>query len=1309
MRHHARVFCSLVLISAAIGADECAMSNPCGGGQSCTDADTATDGNFRCSCTAPTAGLPVTGAPATCQMPPFTGECLDLAIQGACPLGQTCYDPDTMVADDWQCLCNAPSSGAAVTGGKAVCELDECTARCDSCAKDTCTAASQNCIDANQFGDKLHDWICMCTGASLPAFSYGSPAVCTINECSTPANTKVCGDAGQTCVDPNTDAGSAGDWKCECKKPYIGSALTAAATCTLDECLENFANCAASGQECNDPDKSSSSLLDWECVCVAPGQGSQKRGVALCTYPTPGDECFTHQHTCNSAGQRCKDPDPAVTGDWVCECFAPFTGTAITGAKADCTLDECTATCGSCAKTPTGDVCSDSGQLCKDLDTHAVSLKDWECSCINPQSGASKPMAKAVCVLNECVTHLSVCDPHTQVCEDLNPSPDSLNDWQCVCKLPARGVGKQAGATCVFDECTANGATCINRGQECVDPDKDPDKTDDWECRCIAPATGTAVAKVADCHYPMGDECEANQGTCSNKGQLCKDPDTAVADNWRCECVAPAEGVPATQKAAECIIDECLKLCPTCADTDGSGNVCTLQHQKCTDPDMHPDSLGDWTCNCALPGGTPTVRGPATCTVDDCATVSCGVGQECNDPDTKDDKRGDYICTCTVGVGSQVAGSAKCAIDECETNKATCDTLKQTCFDPDMYTADTWMCVCPAPATETQVGAVAACTYPGECADPSVAITCSVKGQTCLDPDTMAANNWACACIPPQTGAPHVVGAASCELDECVHQCATCAEKAHSVGGEVHNICTDAGQVCHDKDHAINKLSDWVCECTPPSVGAPSIGKPATCELDECLVKANNNTCGANQACNDPDKSVEKLGTWMCVCTPPYIGTPQAKGPADCVHPGTPCDTVVDQPACVGNSTCRWTGTKCLDKCESVKVEAACPGLEDCAWQNMQCAVIDCPTTVDEALCTAFPTCRWMGTKCLDNCNTAADEPACGALEECAWLNMKCSQIDCSKPADEAACTAFAECRWSGTKCLDKCQRAKVENFCLKRNDCVWQTTLCTDVDCTTPIDEPTCSDYPKCRWLGTKCLDKCVTAKAEPACTALEECAWQNMLCGELDCTLPTDPAQCTALSPQCRWTGEKCLDKCETVKQEISCPGLEGCAWQDMKCAEIDCTKAADRTACTALSTCRWKAPSGCIDKCRTASADAACQALEDCEWKNMKCSPVCSVAGAEPACTAMSDCEWRNMKCEYACAVATAEADCTAITNCEWKNMKCVPPVPTCTMAMAQADCTAITGCEWKNMKCDALCTTAMVQADCTAITGCEWKNM
>ena len=117
----------------------------------------------------------------------------------------------------------------------------------------------------------------------------------------------------------------------------------------------------------------------------------------------------------------------------------------------------------------------------------------------------------------------------------------------------------------------------------------------------------------------------------------------------------------------------------------------------------------------------------------------------------------------------------------------------------------------------------------------------------------MAANNWACACIPPQTGAPHVGGAASCgmthillvstythththtrcntELDECVQQCATCAEKAHSAGGEVHNVCTDAGQVCHDKDHAVNKLSDWVCECTPPSVGAPSVGKPATCGM----------------------------------------------------------------------------------------------------------------------------------------------------------------------------------------------------------------------------------------------------------------------------------------------------------------------------------------------------------------------------------------------------------------------------------------------------------------------------------------------
>ena len=595
---------------------------------------------------------------AASQVARALDECLDLTIRANCPTGQTCSDPDPMVADDWTCTCTAPSTGAPVTGGKAKCDLDECTMDCPTCQKGVCTAAGQSCVDSHPLGDSLHDWICTCTGASLPAFSYGSPAVCTINECTTPANAKVCADQKQSCVDPDTKDTSANDWECRCKKPYVGTAKGAAATCVYDECVDNFANCAGAGQTCVDPDTSAQSLLDWKCVCVAPATGEQTRGVALCQFP---GECTDNFSVCNTAGQTCVDPDTMVTGDWRCECYAPFTGAPVTGGPANCAIDECVAECPSCAKTAGGNVCKDAGQVCKDQDTHAISLKDWECECVDPQTGASRPMAVASCVLNECNTNAKTCDPHLQACEDPDPSPGSLSDWRCLCAPPSRGEGKQAVATCVLDECETKGSVCLTHGQACVDVDTHPDKKDDWECRCIAPATGTKVAAQAECHYQMGDECETNQKTCSDKGQLCRDLNITVADNWRCECVAPSTGVPKVKGAAECTLDECSADCPTCATKSGE-NACTRAHQKCTDPDSHPDSLQDWTCSCALPGGMPAVGRPTVCTVDECAMVSCGLGQTCSDPNVADDSRGDYICTCDMGRGKQVGGPATCGM-----------------------------------------------------------------------------------------------------------------------------------------------------------------------------------------------------------------------------------------------------------------------------------------------------------------------------------------------------------------------------------------------------------------------------------------------------------------------------------------------------------------------------------------------------------------------------------------------------------------------------------------------------------------------
>ena len=169
--------------------------------------------------------------------------------------------------------------------------------------------------------------------------------------------------------------------------------------------------------------------------------------------------------------------------------------------------------------------------------------------------------------------------------------------------------------------------------------------------------------------------------------------------------------------------------------------------------------------------------------------------QTCTDPDSAVD--GDWYCTChTPAVGKQLAGIAKCTLDECVLHEHTCSAVGQTCYDPDMSEAKRgdWECHCPSPATGKGVAKVAACTYIGDCADKAVAGVCEKAGQTCYDPDAATAGDWECHCVSPQVGDVKKNAPAKCMLDECRATCESCATKP---GSRTH-VCVAAEQQCVD-------------------------------------------------------------------------------------------------------------------------------------------------------------------------------------------------------------------------------------------------------------------------------------------------------------------------------------------------------------------------------------------------------------------------------------------------------------------------------------------------------------------------------
>ena len=243
---------------------------------------------------------------------------------------------------------------------------------------------------------------------------------------------------------------------------------------------------------------------------------------------------------CTAVGQTCLDADISSTSDWTCTCVAPAVGSA-TAKVAECVCDECKA---------------------------CPSQNDFTCEC-QPPSIDNAVGAAAVCTFDECKVHAPNCTAIGQYCND----PDLLNDntWVCHCLPPNVEVGRDMSnaknAICELDECTImNCPTCANTtctavGQTCADVNKDPTSTSDWTCTCVAPAVGSATAKIAEC---VCDECLTSP-TCTTASQACYDADkTCPSQNdFTCECQPPSID-NAVGAAAVCTFDECKVHAPNC-------------------------------------------------------------------------------------------------------------------------------------------------------------------------------------------------------------------------------------------------------------------------------------------------------------------------------------------------------------------------------------------------------------------------------------------------------------------------------------------------------------------------------------------------------------------------------------------------------------------------------------------------------------------------------------------------------------------------------------------------------------------------
>ena len=1219
-------------------------------GQTCVDPSPAV-GDWRCECVSPQTGTPVTAAVATCLL----DEC-KLYRPLCADRGQTCVDPTMSSASrgDWSCKCVYPAVGVAVAA-HAMCMLDECL---DTAKSSICSSGGQTCKDENTSPTSVNDWVCNCVQPSIGSKVAAAAACVYQGECLSRAS--ACTAAGQTCADPSL--ATADDWQCRCVAPTTGAARTAGpATCILDECVARCASCAGTvctdaGQTCNDPDTSPNAKSDWTCTCNPPATGAARANAAVCVF----DECITQGATCTASGQQCTDPNTAGTSinDWTCTCIAPSTGQAVVSA----------ATCaqkGECVTHFT--VCTSKGQYCDDLSTGP---DDWVCKCPPPQTGVVAARSPAVCTLDECVAVCptcanrgsgNVCTAAGQTCDDPDTSPKTTGDWKCVCPGAGNFVGLAKPARCRLDECAQAVTVCQSSAQLCRDVNMDPKSTGDWQCECVAPATGMRVMGAAQCVYT--GECAPYSSTCTTVGQTCVDPSNTKGD-WRCECVAPMTGTPSLNKPASCELDECVAVCPTCADS-GFGNVCASAGQVCVEKSKLPSAKSDWECRCKDPLRGTGLAAVAQCVHDECRlhTPFCqAAGQKCVDANTSPSSLGDWSCECVApATGTSVASLATCVFTgECVPYSGICTTKGQTCNDPSSAVGD-WQCLCVQP----QVGAPglnkpALCTL-NECTDN---VVCAQAGQACIDtdPSPTSINNWSCACKLPAVG--RAVGRpAQCGVDECATQGFVCtsanqrcvdldlfatgtwkcmcappaigeavATVANCVQDECvgnSTVCTDFGQVCQDTSTNPINLGDWVCRCVDSNVS--SRAAPAPCSYNECLFKGATCT-SVGQTCVDLNNVTTSLGDWSCVCPEPYTGS----------KIGAPAKCLLDE-CILSSGTCAAEGQNCLDTNQTTQGDWTCVCKTPFTGSPRVGGVADCQ--MDECLnADTAKICNMFGQNCVDpNISPQSlGDWTCRCSAPLAGIGQR-TPANCT--IDECGSTPCDTC--AGTKCSDARQ------LCNDPDWTIYSNWVCQCKAPTTGV--PALKKPTQC--ILDECTALCATCAGATCSSQMQNCKDLNTsslsrsdwLC---ECREPLQGAARGGAAPNC------IVDECQTDAAQCSrsgqtCkdPNTSPSSLNDWSCscaAPSVGIKLAGTATCVHEGECAQRAGT-----CTAAGQGCGDKSVVDGDWYCFCVLPATGSAATAKVATCVFD------ECQNICQNC---ADQGYGNRCALAGQKCVDPVKT-----------------------------------------------
>jgi len=209
----------------------------------------------------------------------------------------------------------------------------------------------------------------------------------------------------------------------------------------------------------------------------------------------------------------------------------------------------------------------------------------------------------------------------------------------------------------------------------------------------------------------------------------------------------------------------------------------------------------------------------------------------------------------------------------------------------------------------------------------------------------------------------------------------------------------------------------------------------------------------------------------------------------------------LDQTQCNQQDGCRWTGSRCRDRCtrcDNFTDKSSCQDQLGCSWTptDWNWNLADQQTGY-----SSYDSCSWEVVEKWD-WNLAGVQDGYDSYTACEWyaeLSCQGSPTSCSGFGDETSCQNQSGCSWQGG-CSGVCTSCDGLGFgdCFSQGGCGWNWPFgpCqgTCTSCDAYGDQGGCEGQLECSWTPPSCsgaATACENYSSEATCSSQDGCQW--------------------------------------------------------------------------------------------------------------------------------------------------------------------------------------------------------------------------